>query len=162
MRDYIIKKLGKLDKFFDDDSVANVTLKTEKNREQIEITIESKGTIYRAQHTSSDMGDSLVVAIDALIRQIRKNKTRLEKRLRHGAFDASAENELHLIDSSDNEYVISKIKRFPVKPMDVEEAILQMNLLGHEFYMFRNISDGRINLVYRRNDGDYALIEPTE
>lgn len=93
-----------------------------------------------------------------LIRQIRKNKTRLEKRLREGAFAPDALSGEPV--EEEPEYRVVKSKSFPVKPLDVEEAILQMNMSGHQFYMFRNMETGEINVVYRRRDGDYGLLEP--
>jgi len=95
--------------------------------------------------------------VDALFRQIVKNKNKLEKRLRHTAFEPGYDDDFIGAQSS---YEIVKSKRFQVKPMDVEEAILQMNLVGHEFYMFRNLDGGEVCVVYKRKDGNYGLLEP--
>lgn len=102
------------------------------------------------------MNEAVDRLVDILLRQIRKNKTRLEKRLRSGAFVDSIEPEAEESET----YRIVRSKSFPVKPLDVEEAILQMNLTGHQFYMFRNMDSGEINVVYRRKNGDYGLLEP--
>lgn len=103
------------------------------------------------------MVEALDKLIDKLVRQIRKNKTRLEKRLREEAFAVPPPPEE---EETEEEYAVVRSKSFPVKPLDVEEAILQMNLLGHQFYMFRNMDSGEINVVYRRQDGHYGLLEP--
>ncbi len=157
------RKLKKISKFFGDDTEAQVTVTVEKGRETVEITIRNGGMIFRAEETMTDMLDALEKVGDALIRQIRKNKTRLEKRLRSSAFtDAVAETSLPEGDAEEEEFKIVRSKRFPIKPLDIDEAILQMNLLGHQFYMFKNVSSGETNVVYRRKQGDYGLIEPGE
>ena len=147
------KKLSKLDKFFEDDARADVTVKQEGNGFKVETTIHNQGMVYRAEEAAPDM----VEALDKLVRQIRKNKTRLEKRLREEAFAVPPPPEE---EEMEEEYAVVRSKSFPVKPLDVEEAILQMNLLGHQFYMFRNGETGEINVVYRRRDGHYGLLEP--
>jgi len=152
------KKLAKIGKFFDDDAHANVTVTVEKSRQTVEITVKSKGMLFRAEQTAPDMLDSLEEACDAIVRQIRKNKTRLEKR-GHSAMpedydfgDAQIEEEA--------EFNVVRTKKFPMKELEIDEAILQMNMLGHQFYMFKNGTTGDINVVYKRNQGDYGLIEP--
>jgi len=153
------KKLAKLDRFFDDSAVATVTVIHENGRETVEVTMKSGGMYFRAEKTTNDRLDSLDAVVDALFRQIVKNKTKLEKRLRKSAFDEGYDDDFIGTQST---YEVVKSKRFPVKPMDVEEAILQMNLVGHNFYMFRNAHSGEICVVYRRNDGNYGLLEPEE
>ena len=151
------KKLSKLDKFFEDDARADVTVKQEGNGFKVETTIHNQGMVYRAEEAAPDMVEALDKLIDKLVRQIRKNKTRLEERLREEAFAVPPPPEE---EETEEEYAVVRSKSFPVKPLDVEEAILQMNLLGHQFYMFRNMDSGEINVVYRRKDGHYGLLEP--
>lgn len=149
-------KLSKLDKFFDTDATADVTVSNERNRQRVEITIRYNGMVFRAEDAAEDTNEAVDRLTDVLLRQIRRNKTRLEKRLRSHAFD----DLLPEPDWAEEEYNVVKSKSFPVKPMDVQEAILQMNLTGHQFYMFRNGDTGEINVVYHRRDGDYGLLEP--
>ena len=143
-------KLSKLDKFFDTDAAADVTVTAERDQHRVEVTIRCNGMIFRAEETAEDMNEAVDRLVDILLRQIRKNKTRLEKRLRSGAFVDGYEPETEESET----YRIVRSKSFPVKPLDVEEAILQMNLTGHQFYMFRNMDSGEINVVYRRKNGD--------
>ena len=149
-------KLSKLDKFFDTDAAADVTVTAERDQHRVEVTIRCNGMIFRAEETAEDMNEAVDRLVDILLRQIRKNKTRLEKRLRSGAFVDGYEPETEESET----YRIVRSKSFPVKPLDVEEAILQMNLTGHQFYMFRNMDSGEIKVVYRRKNGDYGLLEP--
>ena len=114
--------------------------------------------IFRAEERAEDMEDALDGCVDSLVRQIRKNKTRVEKRLRSGAFDAYTDMEPV---SEELDFDVVRTKKIPLnKPQDVDEAILQMNLLGHQFYVFLNAVTNQINVVYRRKDGGYGLIEP--
>lgn len=155
MRERIEKKLSKLDRYFQKDSESVVLLSVSRGRHTIEVTIHHNGMIFRAQETTDDMYTALDRVEESLERQLRKNKTRLEKRLREGAFT-------DLFDSPQDEdnFELIRTKRFTVKPMDVEEAILQMNLLAHEFFVFKSIADESICVVYRRKDGGYGLLEP--
>ena len=157
MKDAAQKKLSKLSKFFSDDAEANVTFSIERERQTVEVTIYNGGMIYRAQETSSDMYAALDKVVDVIERQIRKNKTRLEKRLRANAFDKTSDFAPDF--EEEKEFNIVKTKRYSLKPMSAEEAILQMNLLGHEFYLFKNAETNDNNLVYKRKNGDYGLIE---
>ncbi len=150
------KKLSKLDKFFDSDAVAEVTVTQERNLQRVEITIRHNGLLFRAEDAAEEANEVLDKLVDVLFRQIRRNKTRLEKRLRDDAFADFLPDE----ESEETEFRVVRSKKFPVKPMDVEEAILQMNMLGHQFYMFRNMDTSEINVVYCRRDGDYGLLEP--
>ena len=162
---YAEKKVGKLDRFFKEDATAAIPFSVEKERNnKVEITIRSGGTIYRVSESTSDMHASIDAAVTTLERQIRKNKTRLEKRLRQGAFeralDTSEVSTFAPDEPEEGEYHIVRSKTFSIKPMTKEEAILQMNLLGHSFFAFRNEeASGAFAVVYRRNDGDYGLIE---
>ena len=162
---YAEKKVGKLDRFFKEDATAAITFSVEKERlNKVEITIRSSGTIFRVSESTADMRASIDAAVATLERQIRKNKTRLEKRLRQGAFertlDASEITSFAPDEPEEGEYRIVRSKTFPIKPMTRDEAILQMNLLGHSFFAFKDEeADGAFAVVYRRYDGDYGLIE---
>lgn len=153
------KKLSKLNRFFDDEVAANVTVTHEGGRETVEVTIKSNDLFFRSEKTTGDRLDSLDMVVDALFRQIVKNKSKLQKRMRGAAFEPGFDADYIGADES---YEIVRSKRFNIKPMDVEEAVLQMNLIGHNFYMFRNSASGEINVVYRRNDGKYGVLEPEE
>ena len=160
-KERVDKKLSKFDRVFGEDTVANVTVTVEKNRQTVEVTIKKGGMVYRAENTCEEMNEALDNVVDVLGRQIRKNKSRLEKRLKSPKF--SEYMALYAEDHNNEdaeEYKIIKTKHFPVKPLDAEEAILQMNLLGHQFYMFRNSANESVAVVYRRDDGGYGLIEP--
>ena len=162
---YAEKKVGKLNRFFKEDATAAITFSVEKERNnKEEITIRSSGTIFRVSESTSDMHASIDAAVTTLERQIRKNKTRLEKRLRQGAFERALDvDEVSSFapdEPEEGEYRIVRSKTFPLKPMTRDEAILQMNLLGHSFFAFRDEeSDGSFAVVYRRYDGDLGLIE---
>lgn len=157
--DYAENKLtAKLDKFFGDDADAKITLSEFKNQIVVELTVKYNNMIYRAEQSAIDKEDALDASIDKIIRQIRKNKTRIEKRLKDTAFKESfAESVPEQVD-----YEIIKHKKFDMRPMDIDEAILQMNMLGHNFFMFSNASTGSINVVYKRAEGNYAVLEPNE
>ncbi len=157
LKEYVEKKLAKLDKFFDDDAEAKVTMSVEKTRQKIEATIHSHNTIYRVEQVTSDMYVTMDKVIDDMERQIRKNKTRLEKRLRHGAFVDMGVTEVPV--EEEKEFNIIKTKTFTTKPMSNEEAILQMNLLGHTFFVYKNAETEKNNIVYKRKDGNYGIIE---
>ena len=159
------KKLSRFDRIFDEDAEANVVVTVEKNRQTVEVTIRQPGMICRAEATEPEMNDALDRVVSALGRQIRKNKTRLEKRVHSGAIDQ------YVVDYPEQEeaglpedgaYEVVRRKHIYVKPMAVEEAILQMNMLGHQFFMFRSEETGEISVVYRRKDGAYGLLEPSE
>ena len=162
---YAEKKVGKLDRFFKEDATAAITFSVEKERlNKVEITIRASGTIFRVSESTSDMHASIDAAVTTLERQIRKNKTRLEKRLRQGAFERAVEVEevssFAPDEPEEGEYNVVRTKTFPIKPMTKDEAILQMNLLDHSFFAFKDEeAGGAFAVVYRRNDGDYGLIE---
>lgn len=147
-------KLAKFDKFFSDEPSATVKLSAPKNRERVEVTIMAGGMFYRGEETDTTFRNALDLAVESIERQIRKNKTKLEKRLRE-----NLPIEPYIEEEIDEEPII-KTKTFNVRPMTPEEAILQMNLLGHSFFVFSDSASGEINIVYRRNDGDYGLIIP--
>jgi len=162
---YAEKKVGKLDRFFKEDATAAITFSVEKDRlNKVEVTVRSSGTIFRVSESTSDMHASIDAAVTTLERQIRKNKTRLEKRLRQGAFERSVDvaevSSIAPDEPEEGEYQVFRRKTFPIKPMTRDEAILQMNLLGHSFFAFKDEeSEGAFAVVYRRYDGDYGLIE---
>lgn len=150
-------KLQKVEKFFGPDADAKVTATVEKNSKIVEITLSKGGYIFRAQERTQDLEESLDACVDSLIRQIRKNKTRLERRLREVSFD-----EAFLPEEKEEEFEVARTKTVAVKPQSIEEAILQMNLLDHQFYMFRNAETDLINVVYKRKDGGYGILEPMD
>ncbi|MBV1818754.1 ribosome-associated translation inhibitor RaiA [Clostridium cochlearium] len=159
LRNVVEKKLEKLDKYFKPDVEAQVTLSVEKNRQIIEVTIPFNGVILRGEEANEDMYASIDLVIDKLERQIRKQKTKLQKRM-HGdslRFQFIPDYEG---DKSKEESKIVKTKRFAMKPMSSEEAVLQMELIGHNFFVFENGDTGEVNVIYKRKDGNYGLIEP--
>jgi putative sigma-54 modulation protein len=154
----VIKKLGKVEKFFNPDTEAHVTMSLQKNRQILEVTIPFNGIVLRAEEKSDDMYAAIDRVVDVLERQIMRNKTRLGKRIREDYF--TSESYRPEDDITEEEFHIVRSKKFAMKPMVVEEAILQMNLLGHEFFVFMNGDTKKVNVVYRRKDGNYGLIEP--
>lgn len=148
---------AKLDKFFGDEAEAKLMLTERKGNIELELTVRYNQMLYRAEQTAVDKTDALDAAIDKIIRQIRKNKTRLEKRLKDTAFKQEFQDTVEESDLS-----VIRTKKFKMRPMSAEEAILQMNMLGHGFFMFRNASTGEINVVYKRDDEGYAVLEPDE
>lgn len=159
LRAYAERKIGKLDRFFKSESNAYVTFSIERGRYLAEITIQNNGLFYRASELTNDMYASVDSGVAAIERQIRKNKTRLEKRLREGALERELVPAYAPAEEEDEEFNIVRSKRFSIKPMSPEKAILQMNLLEHEFFVFRNDEeDGAISVVYRRKNGGYGLI----
>ena len=148
------QKLKKLDKFFDDVK-AQVTVSTQKEMATVELTVWAGGMIFRAEARSIDKLDALNDAIDNLIRRIRKNKTRLQKKVKASAFELPEEP-----IPEETDYDVIRTKEVTLRPTHVDEAILQMNMLGHSFFVFLNAESGTVNVVYRRNDGGYGLIVP--
>ena len=162
VHDYAEKKVGKLDRYFPGEAEASVVFSVEKGRNNVEVTVRAGGTILRAAESTSDMLASIDAAVADMERQLRKNKARLEKRLRKDAFVRSVEEaETSFVpEEPEEEFTIVRTKRFPIKPMSVEEAVLQMNLLDHAFFAFRNEdAGGAFAVVYKRTDGGYGLIE---
>ena len=151
----IEKKLARFDKFFGDDAEAFITCKTRKGEKIIEITIPYAGAVFRAEEESDTFITALDRATEGLERQIRKNKTRLEKRMRSGAFVIDEGDDDEFTEEGDFEI---RVKSFPFKPMSPEEAILQMNLLGHSFFAFTDAETSEVAVVYRRKDGGYGMI----
>lgn len=161
---YVEKKLSKLDKFFKDEPSARVVLGTIKDNDYIEAQISAAGMIYRAEVSDKEILAAIDRIVDVIERQIRRNKTKLEKRIKRDAtLDMKLISGAEYNDGeNEDEFEIVKKKRFTVKPMLPEEAVLQMNLLGHSFFVFKNIDTNEMNVVYKRKDGKYALIESIE
>ena len=163
VKEYAEKKIGKLDRLFKDESTAYVTFSVEKNVCIVELTVENNGMYFRVSDHTSDMFASIDSAVAAIERQVRKNKTRLEKRIREGALEKDFAPVVPIETEEETEFKVVRTKRFSIKPMSVEEAILQMNLLGHEFFVFKNQdAEGAFAVVYQRKDGGYGLIEDVE
>ena len=160
LRSYTERKVGKLDRFFKTESSANITFSMERGRFLAEITVSNNGLYYRASELTNDMYASVDSGVASIERQIRKNKTRLAKNLRPDALVSTVPAEFDVVE--DNDFDIIRTKRFSVKPMTTDEAVLQMNLLGHSFYVFRNIETNAVCVVYHRNNGGYGLIETEE
>lgn len=153
------KKLAKVEKFFGDSASAKITATVEKSIQTVEVTVYNDGMIIRAQTKAQNMNDALDECVDIIVRQIRKNKTKLSKKLRSEALvNLAADDSV----DEEKEFEVVRVKNIPVKPESVEEAILQMNLLSHQFYMFRNSATGNVAVVYKRNDGGYGIIEPDD
>lgn len=160
LKDRIDKQIRKLDKFLHDDADVQVKLTPEKGtRNTAEITIIFDGTILRAEETTPDMYASIDLVTDKIVRQIRRHRTKLEKRLRVGAFDSPVPEDAEPVEAlSATEPV--RVKRFTVKPMSTEDAIAQMDMLGHSFFLFLNDETNSACVVYRREDGGYGLLAP--
>ena len=161
---YAEKKVMKLARYFDEEAQALVVFSAEKNRNKVELTVHGAGTWFRASESTSDMFASIDAAVGTIEGQIRKNKTRLARRLRQDAFVRTAQEETSFVpESGEEDLSIIKIKSFYFKPMTREEAVLQMNLLGHNFFAFRDEDNGgTFAVVYRRNEGGYGLIDDAE
>ncbi|MDR2664919.1 MAG: ribosome-associated translation inhibitor RaiA [Oscillospiraceae bacterium] len=164
MRGYAEKKIGKLDRFFRKESEAAIVFTVERGRYIAEVTLNNNGIYYRVSESTSDMHATIDSAVAAIERQIRKHKTRLDKRLRAGAFTRDVIPAVSFAQEDDEtEFNIIRTKSFPLKPMAPEEAILQMNLLGHTFFVFKNQDrDDAFSVVYKRRDGGYGLIADGE
>ncbi|MGO1469248.1 MAG: ribosome hibernation-promoting factor, HPF/YfiA family [Tissierella sp.] len=157
------QKLSKLEKYFEDPINGNVTFSTQRNNKTIEVTINLPGTILRAEETSDDMYASIDKSVDILERQIRKYKTRLQKRYKEGQtirFENVLPYEREEETEDPDKPTIVRRKRFFLQPMNYEEAVLQMELLGHNFFVFRSAETEEISVIYKRKDGNYGLIEP--
>lgn len=151
------KKLQKIDKFFGEDANVKVTASVEKSYQGVEVTVKKNGILFRAEEHAQNMNDALDKCVDSLVRQIRKNKTRLEKKIRSGVIE-----DLYTAEpvEEETEYEVVREKTVELKPQSVDEAILQMNLLGHTFYMFLNADTDEINVVYKRNETGYGVLVP--
>ena len=158
-RELIEKKLAKLDKYFKAEATeATVTLSRKRNVSSLDVTINAGGTLFRSEVDADDFRIALDQTVDHIESQIRKNKTKLAKRLRENVMDMSMIPDPEEIIPEDEPII--RVKQFEFKPMTAEEAIMQMNLLGHSFYVFNDVTTGDTCVVYTRKDGDYGLIEP--
>ena len=158
LKSAIHEKIGKLERYFTPDTEVHLTLSVEKERQKIEITIPMKGNIVRAEQTSDDMYVSIDLVEEIIERQLRKYKNKIVDRQQAAASLSKAFVEEEIED--DDEIKIIRSKRFAMKPMDPEEACVQMELLGHDFYVFRNAISDEVNVVYKRKDHTFGLIEP--
>lgn len=149
------KRLNKLDKFFSDEAEAHVTVIVEKNYQEVEITVRDSGFVVRAERRADRMEEAFDSAADVITQNIVKNRKRLAEKLQR-AVPMEYEDELEEEDS----YHLIREKHFVVKPSSVDEAILQMNMLGHSFYLYRDADSDEINVVYSRKDGSYGLLMP--
>ena len=158
LREAVIDKLSKLERYFTPDTEVNVTLSVEKDRQRIEVTIPIKGTIIRAEQVSSDMYASIDLVEAVLERQLRRYKNKIVDQKQ----SAMALSQVFLDEeiNDEEEIKIVRSKRFAMKPMDIEEACVQMELLGHDFFVFRNAETDEVNVVYKRKGNTYGLIEP--
>lgn len=168
LREYVEKKISRLERYFETPptSEVNVTLSVYKERQNVEVTIPLNFVLLRAEEKGSDMYASVDLVVDKLERQIRKHKTKANRKIRQEAGyknffkeETAAPVQLH---EEEDDYEVVRTKRFTFKPMDVEEAILQMNMVGHNFFVFANSESEQVNVVYKRADGKYGLIEPAK
>ncbi|MBQ6815197.1 MAG: ribosome-associated translation inhibitor RaiA [Lachnospiraceae bacterium] len=158
LKSAVTDKIGKLDKYFTEETEAYVTLSVEKERQKVEVTIPMKGNTLRAEETNSDMYVSIDLVQETLERQLKRYKNKIVDR-KHSS-EVFAPDFIDKDYEEDDTIKIEKSKRFAVKPMDPEEACLQMELLGHSFYVFRNSETDEINVVYKRKGNTYGIIEP--
>jgi len=161
LHERVDKKLKKLDKYFGRNTEAHVFMHVEKGRHIMEATIVYDGITFRAEEHSDNMFKSIDSVLKKIDKQIKHHRSRLEKRLKTGAFSGDSDSAEESVDIEElNISEIVKTKRFPVKPIDIEEAKLQMQLVGHNFYVFTNAETEQVNVLYKRKDGNFGLIEP--
>lgn len=169
IKEYVERKIGKLERYFDTPptSDVNVNISVYNDEQQIEVTIPMTNLLLRAEENHVDLYAAIDLVVDKLERQIRKHKTKVNRKFRQQGAPkhvfAELENEatqLSEVDFEDQDIEIVRTKRFELKPMDSEEAVLQMDMLGHAFFVFENSDTGNTNVVYKRRDGKYGLIEP--
>jgi len=158
LKTLVEKKLSKFDRFFDEEAEATVKFGHVRDLERLEITISAGGTLFRCEEEASTFENAMDECIESIERQLRKNKTRLERRLRAGAFAPENFESAEPLEEEDNSVI--RVKTFRMKPMTPDDAILQMNLLGHSFFVFRDADTEETCVVYRRHDGAYGLIAP--
>lgn len=158
LRQYIAKRLGKIERYLDNVGEIQVNLSVVRDRHVVEVTIPLNGYLLRGEEATGDMYGSVDLVVEKIEKQIAKYKTRLNKKIKNGTIKEHAPGQTE--EDSGPEPRLIRTKRFPIKPMPVEEAILQMNLLGHNFFVFSNAETEEVNVLYRRRDGNYGLIEP--
>ncbi|EGT3615297.1 ribosome-associated translation inhibitor RaiA [Clostridium perfringens] len=159
LKDSVEKKISKLSKYFEPGVEAKATLSVEKNKQIIEVMIPFNGILLRGEESTDDMYKSIDLVEEKIERQIRKQKTRLSKKNRYDSLRFAHIDPIEEL-KEEKESTIVKTKRFDVKPMGAEEAVLQMELIGHDFFVFQDADSNQLNVVYRRKDGNYGLIEP--
>ncbi|MFD2671954.1 ribosome hibernation-promoting factor, HPF/YfiA family [Marinicrinis sediminis] len=174
LKEYVEKKLSKLERYFDapPTSDVHVTLSVIKDVQIVEVTIPLTGVLLRAEEKGQDMYASIDLVVDKLERQIRKHKTKVNRKVRQqgGMKSLFKENYEQIGNTAvaphepdaEEDFELVRTKRFDLKPMDIEEAILQMNMIGHNFFVFSNMDTSEVNVVYKRNDGKYGVIEPAK
>lgn len=159
LKEMVEKKISKLDRYFSPDIEARVTLTVQKNNQIFEVTIPFNGVILRCEESSEDMYKSIDLVEAKLERQIRKQRTKLQRRnndsLRFTNFEP-----LTVEENEEKDGEIVKVKRFNIKPMSPEEAMLQMELIEHNFFVYRDADSNNVNVIYKRKDGNYGLLEP--
>lgn len=164
LKDYVTKRVGKVTKYFDGANTGDITaiLTVTKGKHIVEVTVPINGMLLRGEEATTDMYASIDLVIEKLERQIEKYKTKLSRKFKSGGFKADMIPAATLASEAlnDEDFNIVKTKRFAVKPMAVDEAIMQMNLINHDFYVFTNADTEQVNVLYRRKDGQYGLIEP--
>ena len=159
LKEIVTKKVSKLQRYFDEDTEAHITMSIQRSRHIVEVTIPFDGIVLRGEEATGDMYASIDGVVKKLEKQIHKHRTALKKRLHEGAFSGDGSD--YQAEPGDERIPkIVRTKRFVVKPMSLEEAQMQMELLGHQFFVFRNATTHEINVLYQRNDGDLGLIEP--
>jgi putative sigma-54 modulation protein len=163
LQEYVEKRLGKLGKYLDTEETgidAQVTLNVVKENHIVEVTISVGGLLLRGEEATQDMYASIDLVVDKVERQIHKYKTKINRKLRQKGLKELNEQYINLRREEETEPRVVRTKRFVIKPMTVEEALLQMNLLGHDFFVFNNADSEEINVIYKRKDGNFGLIEP--
>lgn len=162
LRETAEKKAEKLNRYFPEDTEFQITLSVEKNSHIAEVTVPYEGGVIRAEEATGDMYASLDSVLEKIEKQLHKHRNRLEKTFRGGSFRFEEPVYSGAFDGDDDEEGphIVRVKRFNIKPMDEEEAMLQLELTGHSFYVFENADTNQINVLYKRKDGNYGLIEP--
>jgi len=165
LQDYVEKKIGRLTRYFESDADKEiyVTMAVEGTDHRVEMTVVVRGMIFRAEEKSPDMYASIDLVTDKLEEQIHRYKEKLIRRFRNRSGRQPVMNQERIVlndEPNGYDFKVVRMKRFPMKPMDVQEAILQMNLLGHDFFVFTNADTNEVSVVYRRKNGDYGLIEP--
>jgi len=160
LKNRLTKKLGKLAKFFNPDTEVHSTFSTEKNKHIVEVTIPYNGVVYRAEEKNDDMFTSIDKVVDILEGQIRKTKTKSERKIRGFSAKGSLTSVTTKNEVERDKFRIQRLKKYSIKPMTVEEAIMQMNLEGDVFFVFSNVDTKQVNLVYKLKGGGYGLVEP--
>jgi len=158
LRDYVLKKMKRLDRYFDGAGDGQATLSVERDQHRVEVTISVNGLLLRGEELSPDMYASIDLVTDKLEKQVDRYRTKIARRMRSAA--PLPIISMEAADEGEAAPQVVRTKRFPMKPMNIEEAILQMNLIGHDFFVFNNSETELVNVVYRRKDGNFGLIEP--